>query len=490
MIRVFRQTDKIFSSNGDVVIRPIKAKVKKQDNGDYYLDLETGLEYVDYLVEGNIILADTPQGGQPFRVTNPTKTGSKITVKAWHVFYDSKNYLIADSYVVDKDCEDALEWLNSATEPVSKFSVASDVSHIDSYRCVRESLYTAIMTILDRWGGHLVRDKFNISIQEEIGNDNGVLIQYKKNLKEITVEENWDDVVTKLLPVGKDGFLLNAVNPSASIYITSETQYAIPYTKTVTFEQEINREDYQTDTQYKTAIVNDLKKQAKAYMAKNCVPQVNYTLKAHLDITDIGDIIHVKDERLGLNLLTNVISYEYDCLLKQFTEIEFGNFKPTLSGLIPTLTAGVNQTINLAVSGLSGDISVINDEVTEINEDLLTKQALLVSGDNIKTINGASVLGSGDLVIGISGLLVMEHYTHAFSAVSSGSVMDWSETKTKSGYYPLGVVGFRTTKQALLPNKCNISDVTSGSCTIGMNARAVSNVTAGTAEMDVLWVKI
>lgn len=383
MIKVFGTTDKTFSSNGDVVLKPLKAKVHKQDNGDFYLDLETGLEYVDYLVEDNIIIANTPQGDQAFRITNPQKTRSRITVKAWHVFYDAKNYLIADSYVENKNCQQALTHLNNATEPQSEFTVSSDVTSVNSYRCVRTSLHDAVMTVLERWGGHLVRDNFSIQIKNSISHDNGITVQYKKNLREITVEENWDDVVTKILPVGKDGTLLNAVNPSASIYITSSTQYDLPYTKAVTFEQDINEEDYQTEAQYKSALVTDLRSQATAYMAENCVPKVNYTLKANLEkVTDIGDIIHVKDERLNINLLTSVIAYEYDCLLNKFTEIEFGNFKPTLSGLIPTISSSVNKTVT-----------------TNVNAELADKQNLLISGTNIKTINNQDILGSGDLEI-------------------------------------------------------------------------------------------
>ena len=40
MIRVFESTDNDFTSNGDMVILPTKAKVTKKDNGDYYLDFE------------------------------------------------------------------------------------------------------------------------------------------------------------------------------------------------------------------------------------------------------------------------------------------------------------------------------------------------------------------------------------------------------------------------------------------------------------------
>ncbi len=36
MIKVFSATDKIFSFNGDAVLKAVKAKVHKEDNDDYY----------------------------------------------------------------------------------------------------------------------------------------------------------------------------------------------------------------------------------------------------------------------------------------------------------------------------------------------------------------------------------------------------------------------------------------------------------------------
>ena len=202
------------------------AEVWKQGHRKTTLkDYTAGIQYVDYVAEGNIIVADTPQGPQAFRVSNVTKTRTKVSTKAWHVFYDSKNYLIADSYVVDSNCNDALDHLNAATEPASEFATVSDVQSIDSYRCVRKSLYEAIQTVLSRWGGHLVRDNFKIGIREDIGTDNGVVVRYRKNLQDLTCEENWNDVVTKILPVGKDGILLNDQDASASIYIDGPKHY-------------------------------------------------------------------------------------------------------------------------------------------------------------------------------------------------------------------------------------------------------------------------
>ena len=56
MIKLFGSIDTLFSSNGDKTIIPTKAKVHKEDNGDYYLDLETNLDYINDIVQGNIIV--------------------------------------------------------------------------------------------------------------------------------------------------------------------------------------------------------------------------------------------------------------------------------------------------------------------------------------------------------------------------------------------------------------------------------------------------
>lgn len=352
MIRVFGQTDKTFASNGDIVLKPLKAKITKKDNSDYYLDLETDLSYTDYLVEGNIIVAPTPQGEQAFRVSNVQKTKSKLTTKCWHVFYDSENYLVNGANIVNKSCSEALNLVNSSCEPLTEFLTASDVSAITSLEIERTSLYGAIKSILETWGGHLVRDNFNISILSEIGTDNGLTVQYKKNLKEITCSENWDSVVTKLLPVGKDGIMLNSINPSADIYIESETQYAIPYCKTVQFPQDnIDKDDYGSESAYRRALVNDLREVATAYVEQNCVPQINYTLKANLERpTDIGDTVEVIDERLGVNLVTSVIGYVYDVIAERYVEIEFGNFSQSLSNLVSNINSDTKTIVNETVT--------------------------------------------------------------------------------------------------------------------------------------------
>lgn len=405
MIKVFGATDKLYESNGDLVLTASKAIVHKEDNGAFYLEIEAPLnnvfnnkniDYNDFLIPNNILVANTPQGDQAFRITNVEKTRRKIRIKANHVFYDSMNYLIEDSYVVDKSCNDALDHLNNATSDLSPFTTISNITDTDSYRCVRKSLYEAIQVVLERWGGHLVRDNWSIGIYDEIGQDNGVTIRYAKNLKEITATYNWDEVVTKLLPVGKDGILLNALDSSADLYITSSTQYDIPYTKTVSFDQsDIVEDDYKDEetgevdeTAYKQALINDLTAQAQLYISVNSLPKANYTLSANVEkVSDVGDRVEVIDEKLGINLLTRIISYTYDCVLEKYTQLEFGNFTPKLSDLMSSITANTEQLIQEENNTLAITLSRELNQATSQIWGALGNSYVIYEGDKILIVD-------------------------------------------------------------------------------------------------------
>lgn len=383
MIKLFDTTDNLFQSNGDKIIIPTRAVIHKEDNGSYYLDLETNLEYVDDLVSNKILVANTPQGYQPFRIGNVNKTRKKVTLQAKHIFYDSANYLIADSYVVEKNCNQALDHLNNATDNESPFTTLSDVPTIASFRCVRKSLYEAIQVVLERWGGHLVRDGFEIAIRDSIGADNGVTVRYGKNLKNIQATYNWDAVVTKLMPVGKDGLLL----PESYVY--SNIQYEIPYTKTISFDQsEIEEEDYEDENAYQQALITDLRNKAMQYLESNSVPSVNYTLDANLErITDVGDTIEVIDERLGINLLTHLIAYDYNCILEKYQVVQFGNFTPQLSNLMTTIAENTTTQVNEATSDLKVTLSEELQEATDSILGVMGNSYVIYDGDKILVVD-------------------------------------------------------------------------------------------------------
>ena len=423
MIRLFDTTDNLFATNGDKVIIPTRAIVHKEDNGSFYLDLETDLSYIEWLTPNRILVANTPQGNQAFRITNVDKTRKKITLKANHIFYDSANYVIEDSYVVEKNCNDALDHLNNATDNVSPFSTTSDVNTIASFRCVRKSLYEAIQIILERWGGHLVRDNFDIKIMNNIGQDNGVVVRYGKNLKNIQATYNWDAVATKILPVGADGLML------PEVYVVSDKQYEIPYTKVVSFDQSaISQEDFEdeegnlNEDAYNEALLNDLRQQATQYLETNCVPMVNYTLDANLErISDVGDVIQVIDERLGISLTTSLISFEYDCILEKYEQVQFGNFAPTLDNLINRIADSTSQAIEENNQSIRITLQKELDDATDKIWSAMGNSYVIYDGDKILVVDSlpketaTNVLMINDGGIGFSNTGINGSFSSAWT---------------------------------------------------------------------------
>lgn len=342
MISVYESNEKIFNHNGLKVLHPRKCDIFKEDNGDYYIELEDTIDNIDYYQANMIIKCPTPfpEGKQLFRIINPEIKNNYIYVKAKHIYFDTKNYIIFDNYIVDKNCNYALNHLNSNTDKLSPFTTTSNINTLSTFRCVRNSLEEAINTVIKRWGGHLVRNNFNISILDEIGADRGIQIKYSKNLKELKVNENWDDVVTKILPVGKNGLLL----PEKYIE-TNEELYDIPFSKVIPFEQSLEREDYLSDEDYTNALIVDLRNKANIYLENNKFPKVNYSLSANLNyITDVGDAVYLEHPKIKLALKTNVISVKYDVISQRFKSIEFGNFKNSLKSLLQNVNKVASDT--------------------------------------------------------------------------------------------------------------------------------------------------
>ena len=389
MLKLFNATDTLYSSNGDKVIQPTYQHIIKKDNADFYLDVECSLDYIDYLQPNMLLVSNTPQGQQAFRITNTEKRLHKIKIKALHISYDANNYVIQDSYVVDKNCNDALDHLNNATDNPSPFTVSSNITRTCSYRCVRKSLYEAWQTVLERWGGHIVRDNYNVSINDSIGQDNGVELRYGKNIKDITATYDWNNVCTKLLPVGKDGLLLE------EIYLTSGTQYDIPYTKVVSFNQDnVEEDDYKDEDgnldedAYNEALITDLRTKGNNYLNENVVPRVNYSLSANLEkITDVGDTIKVYDERLGIELLTNVISFDYDCILDKYVNVEFGNFNPSLSNLINSIDTISQNNADESSYEVKVVLSEELKEATDTIMGVLGNSYVIYDGDKILIVD-------------------------------------------------------------------------------------------------------
>ena len=385
MIRVYDATERLFNHNGIKALHPLFAEITKIDNGDYYIELEDTLENLEYYQKGLIIRASTPWGNQGFRCDNPIIKNNRVTCKAWHLTYDAKNYLIKDSYAVDKNCNDALNYFNDNTDITSPFDVSSDITEISSTRVVRETLFNVFERFIsaDKYGGHWVRDNFSFGIKASVGQDRGVVLAYQKNISDIEVSENWDNVCTKILPYTTDGDV--AIELDETYVELSEDLYDIPYSQTVKFENIYKKEDFATREEFLTATKEWLKAQADAYLDVNKVPLVNYSISAEIsDVSDIGDLIYVKHPKVNVNITTNVISIKYDVLKGKYTKIEFGNFKKEIKNFRQEIVEEVGKDTNTKVNETK---NLLEQELTDATDKINS-----VLGNSYVIYNGNEIL--------------------------------------------------------------------------------------------------
>ena len=405
MIRVYDATERLFNHNGIKALHPLFAEITKIDNGDYYIELEDTLENLEYYQKGLIIRASTPWGNQGFRCDNPIIKNNRVTCKAWHLTYDAKNYLIKDSYAVDKNCNDALNYFNDNTDITSPFDVSSDITEIVSTRVIRQSLFDVFEQFIsaDKYGGHWVRDNFSFGIKASVGQDRGVVLAYQKNISDIEVSENWDNVCTKILPYTTDGDV--AIELDETYVELDEDLYDIPYSRIVKFENIYKKEDFATREEFLTATKEWLKAQADAYLDVNKVPLVNYSISAEIsNVSDIGDLIYVKHPKVNVNITTNVISIKYDVLKGKYTKIEFGNFKKEIKNFRQEIVEEVGK-----------------DTDTKVNETKnLLEQELSDATDKINSVLGNSyVIYDGNEIL-VVDRLPKENATYCLKINSAG----------------------------------------------------------------------
>ena len=401
MIRVYDATERLFDHNGIKVLRPLFAEVTKIDNGDYYIELEDLLENLEYYQKGMIIRATTPWGIQGFRCDNPIIQNDRISCKAWHLFYDSENYIIYNASAKNRNCNDAIRHYNDNTDTKSPFDVSSNIDTLKNTVAVRTSLYNVFNDLLNTYSGHWDRDNFNFSIKTSIGQDRGVVLAYNKNITDISVEENWDDVCTKLLPYVKVDD--NEVTLDEIYIETSDNQYDVPYTKAVEFEYK--EQDGVVMPASRKEWQEWLRSEALKYLEKNKSPKVNYVVVGKLDnVSDVGDIIYVKHPKCKVDIFTNVISVKYDAIKGKYTAIEFGNFKKEVKNLVSEV------------------VSVLGTDIDKKNADnnALFKNELAEATAQINSVLSASyVINNGSDIL-IIDKLPKEEAVYCLKINSSG----------------------------------------------------------------------
>lgn len=181
-------------------------------------------------------------------------------------------------------------------------------------------------------------------------------------------------------------------------------------------------------------------------------------------------------------------------------------------------TGGSKLALESDLTALGTRVTTAESDITSLESDMLTKVDK-VSGKGLSTNDyttaeknklagidaGAEVnvqsdwnATSGDALIlnkptrfePTADSFVVETYSeHSSKSVGTGGA-NASYNISKSGYKPLGIVGFYVSNANVLVRACYLTNVSNGSATINYYMRSVSGTNTVTQTTRVLWVKI
>lgn len=361
-ITVYNSKEIKFVNNGLAILEDCyRCEVQEVMNGLYNLELEypTDDNKSKYLVKDNIIKASTPNGEQPFRIYRVLENLDTTIVYAKHIFFDLVANFLMDCRHKFATCQQALEDILSSTLYKHNFTCSSNIIERSNAYYIRknpvESILTEENSIVSMYNAEILRDKFKIIANDSIGKDNHVIIEYKKNLLGLEKDDDNSGVVTRVIPTGLSSKDVSIMIDE--IYVDSPliNDYINPIVKEYHFS------DLKEDTE-KGITIDEVKRQlkikAEELFSKDHIdlPKTNYRIN-FLDLSSteeykdfkalekvkLGDIVTVRHKEMNIDIKRKVVKYRWDCINKEYIEIELGDLKQTLSKDISNINSKVDS---------------------------------------------------------------------------------------------------------------------------------------------------
>lgn len=349
LISLYDEFETDFNHIGTPLKDVISAKVVEEANGMFELELEYPRDKVKELVEGNIIKCNTHRGKQLFRIYRPVKTLKGIKVYARHITYDLLDNFIEDIRPTQTAGNNAIQSILNNTQYPHSFEGSSDIDNTATAYYIRKNPIQALIgsednSFVNRWGGEIVRDNFDIRMKAQGGMDRGYEIRLGKNLVGIEEDIDTTEVVTRLYPTT---VINQVVHSLPEKYIDSPliNKYRNPIVR----ETRINLSQSEDEEEQKVDMeeVYELMRQHcyDLYSIHNIdKPSVNYKVDfvelrkteqykdlQLLEQINLYDIVNVNVSELNINVDTKVIKVKYDVLKDKYEKLELGNFKNNLA---------------------------------------------------------------------------------------------------------------------------------------------------------------
>lgn len=424
MIQIYEHNNINYSSNGDMNLQPTLCNLKVELNGICEIELEHNYDKEcrwEYIIEDNIVAAPTPWSKkQLFRIYSKNKTMTGIKCYARHIFFDLINYILLDVRPTVKTAQEALNIILQGTP----FSGISNINKVNTAYYIRKNVLESIAgddenSFVNRWGGERLYDNYNVIINDKIGQDNGVRAEFGYNLEGIEEDINIDDVVTRIIPTGYNGIMLDG--PMPWIDSININKYANIKTRIINFDDIKVKENQEEEEGFNTL------EEARQELINRCnqlfnegidQPRVNYKIEmvdlskttaykdyVNLEKVTLGDTVTCRHNGIDIDIKARCISLEYDCITEKIISLELGNFQENYFNNQSDITNRVNDILNKTINSdgslkaeqIKGFINSTNAKI-KAQKDVAQKQhvrAILFEDlDPISPTYGCVTLGT------------------------------------------------------------------------------------------------
>lgn len=403
MIWLYASDNENYSKNGDIALVPNVCEI---DTSGWELTMNHPIDEEGRwksIIEGAVIKVPSfLNNDQLFRIFKKEKADDGVEVKANPIFFDSANdTMLIDVRPTDKNGQQALDILTQNT----KYSGSSDIDNISTAYYQYKNLMEALMSndensFINRWGGEVLYDNFNVIINKNIGEDRGVQLLYGKNIPVdgLSEETSIETVVTRIYPKSYNGWTLS--NNGYVDSPLSNNYTPCVHGKVIEFVDVKMREDAQENDESNGIIVCDTQEELDNILTQKCNEQFDagidkpvVTIKANmillentteyeeyksLETVSLGDTIYCYHRKLGIETKARVTSLVYDCIRKKTTSVVIGTepydyFKETSSVITAADKVIDKENNTLMAEKIAGIINLLNTSL-RAQKDIAQKQ--------------------------------------------------------------------------------------------------------------------
>lgn len=352
---LYISTETDYTKVGMPLTECVKCEITEERNGAFDGELSYPVDgvFFSHLTYGAIVktTSNTTSDPQLFRIQKVTKVlGGIVTYYMTHISYELTGFpLYPGNYTALNPGEAISLALSRLTYDGSELYTGwSDITSELTFSTIVPITMRAFLggsegSVLDRWGtGEYEFDNRVIKYHAARGADNGVTIEYGKNLIDMNQEENIEDSYTHLVPYAVvDGAVMYKTG-AASIDLSGTVEQGCSkgLIKEFTFEN--------GETPSQALLLS----KANAWIATNDPGKLKVSLTVQFvplaDTADFGDyppietvslcdIVTVIYPKLGISAKAKVIKTVYDSLRERYQSIEIGDAKTDIVDAIKSI---------------------------------------------------------------------------------------------------------------------------------------------------------